>query len=115
VSTLTVEIDVKPDSDTNPINLASNGLNPVVVFTTDTFDASIVNINTVRFAGAAPAHDGHFEDVDDDGDQQKAALANSPPDLSERVMSGSPTAVTSQLVMRGWRHVAGCLLAEVAK
>ena len=34
-----VTIDVKPGSDRNPLNLNSNGVIPITVFTTDVFSA----------------------------------------------------------------------------
>jgi len=64
-----VDIDIKPGSDPNSINLKSKGVIPVAILTTDVFDATEVDPTTVLFAGAAPAHkDAHIEDVDDDGD-----------------------------------------------
>ena len=64
---LSVEIDVKPGSDPNSINLASNGVIAVAIFTTDDFDAALVDASTVVFAGAS-AVCGAPEDVDGDGD-----------------------------------------------
>jgi hypothetical protein len=71
----TVEIDIKPGSDPNPINPGSNGLIPVAIFTTDDFDAANVDPATVTLAGAEVAVRGksdklmaHLEDVDGDGD-----------------------------------------------
>ena len=64
---LSVQIDVKPGSDPNSINLASNGLIAVAIFTTDDFDASQVDAGTVVFAGASAVHSA-LEDVDGDGD-----------------------------------------------
>lgn len=62
-------IDVKPGSDENPINLTSRGVIPVVIYTTEGFDAADVDVSTVRFgpAGALPVHYA-LEDVDGDGD-----------------------------------------------
>jgi hypothetical protein len=60
-------IDIRPDSDSNPINLKSKGRLPVAVLTTEDFDAMDVDPNSVRFAGAAPVHTA-YEDVDADGD-----------------------------------------------
>jgi hypothetical protein len=62
-----VDIDVKPGSGRNPINLNSKGVIPISILTTDDFDASWVDVATVEFAGASPAHFA-YEDVDGDGD-----------------------------------------------
>jgi hypothetical protein len=62
-----VEIDIKPGSDPNSINLGSKGVVPVAVLTTDDFDASTVDPDTVLFAGAQPVR-WTLEDVDGDGD-----------------------------------------------
>jgi len=64
---LSVEIDVKPGSDPNSINLASKGVIAVAIFTTAAFDASLVNASTVVFAGANAVH-WALEDTDGDGD-----------------------------------------------
>ena len=70
-SEYTVEIDIKPGSDPNSINLDSQGVIPVAILTTDDFDAASVNATTVHFGkegdGAAPVHYA-LEDVDYDGD-----------------------------------------------
>jgi hypothetical protein len=62
-----IQIDVKPGGWPNSINLASEGVVPVAVLTTDDFDASTVNPSSVRFAGAAPVH-WAAKDVDSDDD-----------------------------------------------
>lgn len=62
-----VEIDIKPGSDPNSINLGSKGVVPVAVLTTDDFDASTVDPTTVEFAGASLVR-WTMEDVDSDGD-----------------------------------------------
>lgn len=71
--TIQVEIDIKPGSDLNPINLKSNGVIPVAILTTDEFDATTVDAATVRFGPKdvpREARQDHyaFEDVDNDGD-----------------------------------------------
>ena len=69
--TLDVQIDIKPGSDVNPINLKSKGVIPVAILTTEDFDATTVDPGTVRFGVglATEKHGvGHIEDVDTDGD-----------------------------------------------
>jgi hypothetical protein len=62
-------IDIKPGSDPNSVNPRSNGVIPVAVLGSTDFDAMQVDPTTVTFSpdGASPVHDGHVEDVDDDG------------------------------------------------
>ena len=66
-----VDIDVKPGSAVNPINLRSRGVIPVAILTTEDFDATTVDAATVRF-GPAEAQKVHkwadVKDVDGDGD-----------------------------------------------
>jgi hypothetical protein len=62
-----VNIDIKPGSDPNSINLKSKGVVPVAVLTTPDFDASTVDPDTVFFADASPVR-WTMEDVDSDGD-----------------------------------------------
>jgi hypothetical protein len=64
---LEVDIDIKPGSDPNSVNLKSKGVVPVAVLTTDDFDATTVDPGTVLFAGASPLR-WTLEDVDGDGD-----------------------------------------------
>lgn len=70
-----VEIDIKPGSWPNTINLGSNGVIPVAILTTETFDATSVNPSTVQLEGLGVAVRGksekllaNEEDVDEDGD-----------------------------------------------
>lgn len=72
-----VATDIKPGSDPNSINLNNKGEIPVAIFTTDDFDATTIDPETVRFGslssitsgeGATLVHEGgHLEDVDNDG------------------------------------------------
>lgn len=52
-STQVVQIDVKPGSDPNSINLCSNGAVPVAILGSNTLDVYDVNTETLRFADAA--------------------------------------------------------------
>jgi hypothetical protein len=66
-----VAVDIKPGSDRNPVNLRSKGNIPVVILTSDKFDATQVNLETVRFgpSGATERHQRvHVKDADYDGD-----------------------------------------------
>jgi len=68
---LEVDIDIKPGSFPNSINLTSVGVIPVAILTTDTFDATTVDPSSVRFGPdlAYMVHrKAHEEDVDEDGD-----------------------------------------------
>jgi len=71
---IAVNIDIKPGSDTNPINLKSNGVIPVAILGSDTFDVADIDVTTLAFApfgksGDTPLHPNalHLEDVNDDG------------------------------------------------
>ena len=69
-------IDIKPGSETNPVNVKSKGVVPVAILTTDDFDATSVDHTTVVFDGVFELHlkkktgqpKRHEEDVDGDGD-----------------------------------------------
>jgi hypothetical protein len=69
-----VEIDIKPGSDPNSINLCSHGVVPVAILSEDGFDATTVDPQSVEFAGATIGLRGKgvlqysLEDVDGDGD-----------------------------------------------
>lgn len=87
-----VIIDIKPGSDTNPINLKSKGVVPVAILTTGTFDAATVDPTTVRFAGA-PMLRWTLEDVDSDGDQDmvlhfRTEQLNLDPSSTEATLTG---------------------------
>ena len=68
-----VEIDIKPGSFPNSVNYKSKGVLPVAILTTDTFDATTVDPETVIFDifqinGSTPPNKCAIEDVDGDGD-----------------------------------------------
>jgi uncharacterized delta-60 repeat protein len=71
-----VSVDVRPGTDSNPINLRSQGAIPVAILSTDAFDATTVDSNFVCFGDddnpserdCTGAHgQGHYEDVNGDG------------------------------------------------
>jgi serine protease len=72
-----VEIDIRPGSEPNPVNLMSRGVLPVAVLGAAAFDVRIIDVTTLKFGPgeAPPAHDltkpgvyiGHLEDVNGDG------------------------------------------------
>ena len=66
-STVIVDIDIKPGSYPNAINVRSRGVIPVVILTTDGFDATTVDVETVLFADAPPLR-WAMENVDGDMD-----------------------------------------------
>lgn len=66
-----LDLDIKPGSDDNPINLkAAKGVTPVAVYGSASFDATTIDVGTVAFGpdGATEAHGRlHVEDVNGDG------------------------------------------------
>jgi hypothetical protein len=76
VEAIDVEIDIKPGSFPNSINMKSKGKVPVAIFSTPEFDATTIDPGSVTLAGAGVAVKGKgkknrlmasFEDKNDDG------------------------------------------------
>jgi hypothetical protein len=71
---ITVDIDIKPGSDPNCINLDAKGVIPVAILSTLDFDASSVDPLSVEMEGVSvklkgkSGNAGSIEDVDQDGD-----------------------------------------------
>jgi len=71
-ATLIIEItiDINPGSEENPINLKSKGVIPVAILSTDSFDATTLDVRTMTFGpnSATESHNRlHIEDVNGDG------------------------------------------------
>ena len=75
VTPVDVDIDIKPGSDSNPLNVNSKGVLPVAILGTAGFDVMAVNVSTVvlTWRGITPP-DGNlpplrwaYEDVNGDG------------------------------------------------
>jgi len=70
---ISVEIDIKPESDDNTINLGSKGNIPVAILSSATFDATKIDPATVALANSSVKLKGKgtamasVEDVNDDG------------------------------------------------
>ena len=68
-----VNIDIKPRSDSNSINLGSKGVTPAAILSSPTFNPMMVDPHTVFLAGASVKIAGnknllvHTEDVNEDG------------------------------------------------
>ena len=71
---INVNIDIKPGSDPNSINLCSRGATPVAILSSNTFDATDIDSETltmadakVKMAGRSDRSLCNAEDVNDDG------------------------------------------------
>ena len=57
-----VEVDIKPGSCPNPLNVKSKGLLPVAVLGSEGFDVTDIDVSTVELVGVSPIESG-VEDV----------------------------------------------------
>ncbi len=105
---ITVDIDIKPGSDPNSINLGNKGRIPVAILTTDDFDAADVDPATVTLGNddgndtfVATRKKGSLkaslEDVDDDGDLDLILHF----DTQALVGNGDLDANTTELILNG--------------
>lgn len=66
-----VEVSIKPFGEPNSINPMSQGVIPVAILGSESFDVTDIDVTSLQFgpSGAAPAHRGgaHFDDVNNDG------------------------------------------------
>lgn len=73
-TSITAEIDVKPGSDPNSINLCSNGSVPIAIFGSDDLDVADINISSltlmdaqVKLAGKSGKEKCSASDINNDG------------------------------------------------
>jgi len=98
-------VDIKPGSSTNVVNFKNKGVVPVGVYSTATFDATTLDVSSLRFGpgAAVEAHGmGHYGDLNGDGlsdvmlhfDTQASGLTNSDASatLVGKTLSGIPVA-----------------------
>jgi hypothetical protein len=66
VMLIPVDIDIKPGSCPNPLNMKSKGVLPVAICGTDDFDVTIIDPTTITLEGVPPVRCA-IEDVTGDG------------------------------------------------
>lgn len=107
-----VEIDIKPGSDPNSINLKDQGQLPVAILTTATFDVIQIVPESLQLGGGAVNTRGakkalkravSYEDVDGDGDIDMMAFF-SVPDL---VLTEATTALELTGILTDGTHITG--------
>lgn len=62
-----LQIDIKPNSYPNSINLKSKGVVPVAIFGGADFDVKSIDLGSIYFASAKPSLKATYEDVNNDG------------------------------------------------
>lgn len=98
-----VILDIKPEGFPNSINPRSKGVIPVAILSTASFDATEIDVSTLRFGpgGATEAHGkGHLEDVDRDGDLDLVLHFST---TSARILCGSTEAAITGETLDGRR------------
>ena len=113
-----VAVDIRPDSDSNPINLRSPGRLPVAILAADDFDVAKVDPSTVTLGnddgidtGIATRRNGSLmaslEDVDDDGDLDLVMLFDKQALLSNSDLDENTTELTLNGETFGGRAIQG--------
>jgi len=89
-----VDVDIKPGSDKNPVNLGSKGVLPVAILTTGDFDpVDAVEDSTVNIGGVY-AKKCSVDDVDDDGDDDLICHFSVPALVEAEVLTEDSTELT---------------------
>lgn len=101
-----VLVDIKPESDVNPVNLKSQGLLPIAILSTPDFDALTIDPTTILVgdplliangASAVPSDKDQAEDVNNDGLIDLLIFVK----VSELVVAGAIDESTIVLVLTG--------------
>ena len=96
-TSISMMIDIKPDSPNNPVNPKSKGMLPVVVYGGPGLDAYQIDVASLRLGvtgvEAAPHKNHSFQDVNWDGDVDLV--------LKFRIPDTGMTCTTNQLLMTG--------------
>jgi hypothetical protein len=99
---INVTIDIKPGSDPNCVNTGGNGVIPVAILTTATFNAAEVDPLTVTLLGGAvrlngkSGNAGSLQDVDSDGDLDRVIQV-----IDYDLSTGEITAILSGITFGG--------------
>ena len=109
-----VGLDIKPDGSQNSFNPRSRGVIAVAILTSQSFDASSVDMTSLRFGvtGAeATPHHVVLDDVDDDGDTDLLVFFRGPDTevdcdtlftyISGKTFTGQPIAGTDSVAVVG--------------
>jgi hypothetical protein len=105
-STLSVDVDIKPGTDPNSVNLKSNGVLPVSILTTDEIDALTVDLETLLFGDPLLIDGGNTpvgpirsnqDDVNDDGLLDLALFFS----LAEMVDNGVLGPLSEEAILTG--------------
>ena len=94
-----IQIDIKPGSDPNSVNLKSKGVLPIAILSTEAFDALSVDVSTLRFGDSLLIREGGtpvsalrsaVEDINGDG-LDDVSVKVSVPDLVDQGALGAMT------------------------
>ena len=102
IGAINVSIDIKPGSDPNCVNAGGNGVIPVAILTTPTFNAAEVDPLTVTLLGGAirlngkSGNAGSLQDVDSDGDLDRVIQV-----IDFNLSTGETTAILSGVTFGG--------------